>query len=149
MTTRAVYYLNRTVYCKLGPSKIHGVGVFAIRDIPKGQQLTDYTLDDVVNEKEYETLSMSLAEFTYVLPSIQALILDRLTLDKERNKEIIYCISPNRDQILQSFMNHSNTPNSDGNFALRDIKAGEEVTEDFNTLTETPHKWTKKHYSFL
>tara|TARA_Y100000310_G_scaffold300939_1_gene336983 strand:- start:971 stop:1396 length:426 start_codon:yes stop_codon:yes gene_type:complete len=28
-------YLNNNIYCKLKPSKIHGVGVFAIKNIPK------------------------------------------------------------------------------------------------------------------
>lgn len=44
------FYLNKTVWCKLGPSKIHGVGVFAIRDILKGQKLTDFSLTDSIME---------------------------------------------------------------------------------------------------
>ena len=34
--------LNRVLrdyYCRLQPSKIHGIGVFAVRDIPKGRNL--------------------------------------------------------------------------------------------------------------
>jgi SET domain-containing protein len=31
-------------------------------------------------------------------------------------------------------MNHSDTPNTDGIYALRDISAGEELTEDYKTM---------------
>ena len=36
--------LNKTVFCRLGPSKIHGIGVIAIRDIPEGTRITDYSI---------------------------------------------------------------------------------------------------------
>ena len=32
--------LSSTVKCKLAPSNIHGIGVFAIRDIKKGEKFT-------------------------------------------------------------------------------------------------------------
>ena len=32
-------FLNKTVKCKLGISKIHNIGVFAIRNIEKGEKL--------------------------------------------------------------------------------------------------------------
>lgn len=35
------------VYCRLMPSKIHGVGVFAIKDIVKGEEIiSDYSTFD-------------------------------------------------------------------------------------------------------
>src|SRR5712671_4212872 len=39
MTKRSLPHLN--VYTRLKPSAIHGVGVFAIRNIPKGTRLFD------------------------------------------------------------------------------------------------------------
>src|ERR1700722_14347341 len=43
--------LEENVYCRLQPSKVHGIGIFAIRDIPKGKNLfkafTDYELTPV------------------------------------------------------------------------------------------------------
>ena len=41
--------------------------------------------------------------------------------------------SPNNDARLISFMNHSDTPNYDkvNDTALRDLKEGEEVTENY------------------
>lgn len=134
-----VAFLNRTVFCRLGPSPIHGIGVFAIRDIPKGTEFTDHGIHDI---NTTVPLYFSEAEFDEILPEIRDLILDRMLFDVSSSR--LYCISPNHDQILQSFMNHSDTPNSDGRFALRYIKKGEEVTEDFNTLFTAPHHLTKE-----
>ena len=33
---KLIEHLNKEVYCKLGVSPVHGIGVFAVRDIPKG-----------------------------------------------------------------------------------------------------------------
>ena len=144
-----IEYLNRTVWCKLGPSPIHGIGVFAIRDIPKGQELTDYFLEDSLKNRRYDPLIIFVEEFALILPEIQNLILDRLTLSKSTNRQFIQFQSPNRDQLLQAFMNHSDNPNSTGEFALRDIKKGEEITEDFRSLATELHPLSKQHYNFL
>lgn len=132
--------LNQSVWCKLAPSKIHGIGVFAIRDIPKGTMLTN---NDVWSQRRREVFHCDEQEFAKILPEIQDLITDRMFFEKGKP---LYFISPNDDQVLQSFMNHSNTPNSDGEFALCDIKKGEEITEDFNTLTDDAHEITLKKY---
>jgi hypothetical protein len=34
--SRVLEHLQTEVYCRLGISKVHGIGVFAIRSIPKG-----------------------------------------------------------------------------------------------------------------
>lgn len=56
--------------------------------------------------------------------------------------------SPNAEACLQSFMNHSDAPNSDGLTALRDIGEGEEITEDFRAVLEglTPHPLVARHH---
>jgi len=33
---KIIDHLDNEVYCRLGVSPIHGIGVFALRDIPKG-----------------------------------------------------------------------------------------------------------------
>lgn len=139
-------YLNATVWCRLGVSPIHGVGVFAIRDIPKGQQITDYNYSNIKDGVPF--YEMTLDEFSVVLPCIRELILDRMLYDASVGSSLKF-VSPNHDQCLQSFMNHSDDPNTDGLTALRDIKKGEEVTEDFRQLFDTPHDLTKQHHNFL
>lgn len=143
-------YLNETVWCRVGASAIHGVGVIAIRDIKKGTKLTDYTVFDFIDRKEMPSFFMDEKEFMKIRPEIRSLILDRMFFHEDYNKIGFEFISPNHDQILQSFMNHSSDPNSDGEYALRDIKAGEEVTEDFDAVVEhRMHPINKKHLSFL
>lgn len=139
-------YLNSTVWCRLGASPIHGVGVFAIRDIPKGQQITDYNHSNIADG--VPLLECDESEFVHILEEIRELILDRMLYDASVKSKLKF-VSPNHDQCLQSFMNHSDDPNTDGLRALRDIKKGEEVTEDFHQLFDTPHALTKQHHHFL
>ena len=114
-------YLNQTVWAKLAPSKIHGVGVFAIRDIPKGQK--------IFARCDPNTQAIKLDSFDRLLPEIAELIDQRWFL--ARKGETFQ--SPNNDARLISFMNHSDTPNYDkyNDVVLVDIKKGIEITENY------------------
>lgn len=130
--------MNATVYCKLAPSPIHGVGVFAIRDIPQG---TEFSPD---NEAVYKCDD---DDFGNILPEIKELIIQRNSFIE--GQPLIF-INPNKTQIFQQYMNHSNTPNSDGRFAIRDILKDEEITEDFTLVSPPPmHTITKERNSQL
>lgn len=118
-------YLNRTIWCKVAPSPIHGVGVFAVRDILKGQQLTDYY------GGVFPFYTLSREEFKELIPEVSELVSQRTIF---RDELPLTFMSPNSNQIMQTFMNHSDDANSDGKFALRDIKKGEEVTENYHKL---------------
>lgn len=135
-----IEYLNNTVFCTLAPSAIHGVGVFAVRDIPRGTAYTDCTNNNVMFTRYY---TLSTEQFSKLHPAIQSLILDRTIFETD----LIEFISPNNDAILRSFMNHSDTPNTDGVYALRDIKAGEELTEDFFALVPDMHPRSRLHFN--
>ena len=133
--------LNNTVWATLKPSLIQGIGVFAIRDIPKGTKITDHSVYD----DPKEIFAIHVKDFDKIEPSIRKLILDRYMFPEEANVLCFY--SPNRDANLRSFMNYAEDPNTDGEYALRDIKEGEEITEDY---LKNSHSLTKKHYeSFL
>lgn len=155
MRTRAADHLNATVWARLGPSAIHGVGVIAIRDIAKGTPITDYRHDSIPGHWNYSRkhhnpvvfYSVSRAEWNTILPEIRSLIADRM-LYSESDHHLNFP-SPNHDQLLQSFMNHSDFPNSYDMVATRDIRKGEEITEDFRLLFDVPHPVTKAHHSFL
>ena len=122
--------LMRTVKCRLGPSKVHGVGVVTLRDIKKGEQLY------CANRMKPTLYTVTFAELKQGLkdthPEILALILDRWP--RTVNGEAF--ISPNYDARLTCFMNHSDTPNYDpvADLALADIPKGEEVFEDYRQL---------------
>lgn len=124
--------LNKEVKCNLGVSKIHGVGVFAIRDISKGEELF---------ESSTEYIKVDLDELN---PEVRRLILDRTV---SYNTIDFIVKHPNREIDYQAFMNHSDDPNSDGQTALRDILSGEEITEDYRH--QDMALVSREHFSFL
>ena len=128
--------LNNTVRCKLAQSNIHGVGVFAIRDISKGERC--YCTPNMI-PKFYNIPFGSLSK---LLPEIKALVLDRWA--SAVNGSIFQ--SPNDDAGLLFFINHSDNPNYDvvSDTALRDIECGEELLEDYRLMDNAD-----KVYKFL
>ncbi len=114
-----VKQLNDTVWATIKPSPVHGVGVFAIRDIPKGQRI--YAVG-----RSNEWLHV-YDETAYIHPAILKIILQRWPLAFEGQP----FQSPNDDVRLTSFLNHSSDPNYDyhTDCATRDIKEGEEIFE--------------------
>ena len=139
-----IEYLNSTVFATLQRSFVHGVGVFAIREIKKGQRITDHSVHDF-NRRVF---NLREEEFELLDPAVRKLILDRTTFIE--GQETFRFISPNSEQTLQSFMNHSAHPNFLNGVALCDIHPGEEIVEDFRRLNGKPmHRLSAEHYSFL
>jgi SET domain-containing protein len=136
-------YLNSTVWATLKKSPIHNVGVFAIRDIPKGTTISDHT-----HNKTTTLNKLTDEELQKVYPEIRKLILDRMVFLKEDKK--LEFFSPNSDAVLQCWMNHSTSPNTTGTRTLRNIKKGEELTEDFKAIAGGPiHPVSASHFKFL
>jgi len=128
--------IKETIWCRLGPSKIHGIGVIAIQDIPKGTRI----------QYEYEKLFWNLPDsYWHLLPKeILHLCFDRNIFERNNN---FLLENPNRNAHFRSFMNHSDHPNSDGNIVNRDIKKGEEITESYLQMCKTDfHPTAKKYY---
>ena len=126
--------LNKTILCRIAPSPIKGVGVFALQDIGKGAVLQPYVEGDAMIE-------LSEAEFAELVPQVRDLIRSYTLFRKDYP---LLFINPNRLVLMQTFMNHADDANSDGITALRDIRAGEEVTENYMTLVGDPHDLTKE-----
>ena len=142
---QCIKYINSTVWATLRRSPIHNIGVFAIRDIPKGTKITDndsYTVKHVMNK-------LTPDELDDICPEVRSLILDRVAYNKESSNELIF-YSPNCDAILQSWMNHSHKPNTTGIVTLRNIKKGEELTENYYSIAEGElHPVSLNHFHFL
>jgi len=117
-------HLLATVWCTLKPSAIHGIGVFALRDIPAGTKVI-WEYDTI------ETVTLTEAELNELPEPIKREILSRTIFIKG---EPLCFLDPNCVTNYRSYMNHSGTPNTDGIYALRDIRAGEELTEDYRTM---------------
>jgi len=118
--------LNETVKCKLAPSKVHGVGVFSVRDIKKGERLHCKSFERMWFVVPYE-------RFNEIKEEVKELILQRWPLVQQGN----IFLSPNDDARLISFMNDGGEEsNYDARTdkALRDIVKGEEVLEDYKKL---------------
>ena len=107
---------------RIGPSSIHGIGLFSVVDIPKGTVIWrwDPSLDQEIPwdiaQKWPQTAQKFLQTYAY------------RNLD---NKTWMLCGDAARH------MNHSFTPNIHGNGpyaegpAIQDIRAGEELTIDY------------------
>ena len=125
---------HERVYVRLAPSKVHGIGVFAIRPIPEG---TDIFANDRVQ-----------------LIWIDSAELDRAGLSEEQ-KRLYRDFGINRGERIGCPVNFNNlTPGwylneppegeeasvrVDGNlsfFAARDIEAGEELSVRYSDFSE-------------
>ena len=119
------------VYARLRPSKIHGVGVFALIDIPRGT----YVFTD-----EDEPIVWVDKELVEALPSpIQQLYCEFAIIknDKFGAPKSFNALTPSW------YINHSTEPNvaADADYrfyAIRDVVAGEELTADYRKYSELP-----------
>lgn len=138
-----IQFLNDTVKVKLASSKIHGVGVVAMRNIRKGDRLYCFP-----NTRPY-WFTLTYANLTKLLPEIRELILERWPSVVDGS----HFLSPNDMSWLICFLNHSDDPNYDPktDTATRDIKKGEEIFENYlaNMKTEQDIEKYAKIYSFL
>src|ERR1700682_2471921 len=116
------------VYTRLGVSKAHGVGVFAIRGTKKGTKL--FGNDDV------GLVRVGRAEIKRLPAGVRRLYKDFCII--EDKGETYLCPENFNVMTVSWYLNHSKKPNvrCDENFdffALRDVKAGEELTVDYDT----------------
>jgi len=125
------------VYARIGPSKIHGVGVRAIRDIPAGT---------LVFRGESERIVWVLRTRVRRLPkAIRDLYEDFGALSGSW-----LGVPPSLNSLSVGwYVNHADRPNleagDDGRFrALRRIRMGEELTADYRTFADEPLPFTPK-----
>jgi len=130
--TELLQHVLADCYCRLQSSPIHGIGVYALRDIPKG---TD----------PFRTLPTHRRRRGYVRITDEQL--DALPQGLFRLLKALFVPSDGKMHIpttgtnvvyLAAYVNHSATPNlrtTDGfNFhARRRIREGEELTADYRT----------------
>jgi hypothetical protein len=117
------------VYARIGLSRVHGVGVIAIRDIPVGTW--------VFQGEDERVVWVSRAYVRRLRPAIRRLYEDFAMLWGKR-------LGVPRTLNMLSvgwYLNHSETPNveadDDGRFhALRKIRKGEELTADYRTFAD-------------
>ena len=117
------------VYARLMPSRIHGVGVVAIANIPKGTY---------VFEPDDDSLVSARASATKSLPTDLRRLYEDFCILKGDDYE---CPSSFNRLTPTWFLNNSRDPNmaADSSFrfyAIRDIEAGEELTAEYTTYSD-------------
>lgn len=117
-----VKLLNEVVKVRLAPSSIHGIGVFAIRDLKKGEKMY---LDAIPHQ-----FDLPFERFSELEGGISDILLGCFP-QIVNGSHFLYPITR-----MQAYTNHSDDPNYDGkeDVMLRDLKAGEEITEDYRQI---------------
>ena len=124
--------LLHNTFVMLRPSKVQGIGVFAINDIKKGQCA-------IFSNDKSEWIKISKAEIA-TLPQHSKAAVENFCLYDEGNYFVPEYGFKMVDLVI--FLNHDDDPNiasiNDGEDfeALRDIKAGEELFIDYGQIVE-------------
>lgn len=123
----------KNTYCRLMPSKIAGVGVFAIRDIPAG-------INPFKGANEPEWIEFKMSELKELDKEILKMVDDFNVIEKDSTVLVPECALNGMD--ISFFVNNSDNPNlktEDGGFnfiTLRKIKKGEELYVSYETYDE-------------
>jgi len=113
----------------LAESSVHGIGVFAAEDIAEGTLIWKFhpAFDSVIRKEEISDLPTHMLNWLFV--------------HAWQNEEGHFCIGIDNDK----YINHSENPNSiyqkESNtwIAARDIKKGEELTDDYREFSESDY----------
>jgi len=127
---------HANVYVRLAPSRIHGIGVVAVRRIPKGAP--------IFGADETDLIWVDIAA-TLRLPAAIKALYDDFCVQKGTKYG---CPRNFNDVTVSWYLNHSDRPNvicgPDYRFlAARTIRSGEELTADYRTYSANPTPWRR------
>jgi SET domain-containing protein len=125
--------LHHGTYAMIQPSPIHGIGVFAIRDIPKGTK-------NIFSQESGEWIKVHRAEIDALPAHSKNLVENHCLFDED------YYYLPDygfKKLDIVIFLNHADLPNiisvNDGVYfeAISEIKCGEELLIDYGTIVDS------------
>jgi SET domain-containing protein len=124
--------LKNETYIMLKPSGIHGIGVFAIRFIPKGCR-------NIFSSGQGEWIKLPIAEVE-LLPQYSKDLVETYCLFDEEN----YFVPDYGFKLMDlvNYLNHSHKPNiisvNDGEIfeAVKDIQPGEELLVNYGHIVD-------------
>lgn len=125
--------LEENIYCRLRPSKIDGVGVFAIRCIPKNTKISK-----TIRKIKFIGINPKLIfKNARIDRAVKQMVKDFFVIWKGK----LYLPNLSLNEIdISFFINHSKKPNviykKEEFFTLRDIKKGEELTADYRSYCD-------------
>jgi SET domain-containing protein len=125
--------LSSGTYVMIKPSALHGIGVFAIRDIPKGCR-------NMFSKNIGNWIKVPKKEVDQLPEHAIALVENYCLYDEEH-----YFIADYGFKVMDlvNFLNHSDTPNiisiDEGEEfeALRDIQTGEELLINYGEIVDS------------
>lgn len=134
-------------YTEVGPSPLHGYGVFARQFIPEGTVWWHARPQDTlfVSEEQFITLKQSFRPPDWYRPRLVDRMLDCLcaySFYDVNSNALVFCLDNAR------YVNHSVAPNSEAGLdrfssvAIRDILPGEEITENYSRYDKA--SWAKR-----
>lgn len=145
-----IHHLQHHVHARLGKSNF-GVGVFAIRDIPRGMPIFDNLLTKCANYRPVSIRNVNVKKINSGSKSgaIESLLADFFLQKGEQINYPVPVYGPN--SIDTSFyLNHSDKPNLEITYpaecdmsvyvAARNIEAGEELSIDYRQFGFTPEE---------
>ena len=128
--------LRNELYCELRPSTRHGIGVFAIRSIPKG-------IDPLISRLKYRELRLSHEQVETLPRAIQKTLTMFCYYDEKG-----FLVPSTGLNIVEMaiYLNHDKQPNlrmqADGSFrSLKCIRKGDELTMDYDHSFGAVHKF--------
>lgn len=125
--------LHHSTFAMIQPSPIHGIGVFAITDIPKGTK-------NIFTKESGEWIKVHRAEVDALPAHSKNLVETHCLFDDD------YYYLPDygfKKLDIVIFLNHSDHPNiisvNDGVYfeTIRDILCGEELLIDYGTIVDS------------
>jgi len=125
------------VYCRLKPSPIGGIGVFAIRSIPAGIN----PFDGIPIET---WVQVPLSRLKGTDKEVMRMVLD---FGVKEGRKVWMPLGGMNALNISYHLNHSKTPNmkamdgGDWFTSARAIKAGEELTVDYDTYEDEDHRY--------
>ena len=130
--TKLLLKLKNQTFVMLKNSPVHGIGVFAIRPIPKGCR-------DIFSNEETEWIKLPIKEVE-MLPEHSRSLIETYCLFDEEN----YFVPENGFKTIDPviYLNHSSIPNiisiNDGEAfeTLTDIAAGQELLVNYTQLAD-------------
>ena len=128
--SKVLHNIKENTWARIKPSKIHGVGVFAVRKISSGTNLFPET------RVNFEFITWN--QLGHVSPSIRKMIHD-FFVDNDFG---FWCPDQSLNQLNVSFyLNHSTAPNcyhseSGEIFAIKNIHIGQELTLNYSDFDE-------------
>ena len=127
-------HLAHDVFCRLGVSPLHGIGVFAVRPIAK-------SINPLKSRTKHREIKFTHDELKALPPGVRKQIDMFCYYD---DSGVMISTMGMNTMDFSIYLNHSKQPNvrmnKDGSFhALRRIKIGEELTMDYDHSFDAEH----------